>query len=83
MIKMDVEGAEYSVLEGAREIIKEFKPDLLVSAYHYPYDYERLSKFIVDLGYDISRGPLVMTTQNGQRRPWYRYALIYAAVKKR
>jgi FkbM family methyltransferase len=83
MIKMDVEGAEYSVLEGAREVMKEFKPDLLVSAYHYPYDYERLSRFIVNSGYDICRGPLALKTQNGQGRPWYRHALIYGTAKKR
>jgi FkbM family methyltransferase len=83
MIKMDIEGAEYSALEGARGVIKEFKPDFLVSAYHYPRDYDRLSRFLVNSGYDICRGPITMTAQNNQRRPWYRYALIYAALKSR
>lgn len=81
MIKMDVEGAEYSVLEGARKVLRELKPDLLVSAYHYPRDYDRLTKFLVDAGYSIRKSPLVMTDQGGQKRPWYRYALIYATVE--
>lgn len=34
MIKMDVEGAEISALEGAREIITGTKPDLAVCVYH-------------------------------------------------
>lgn len=78
MIKMDVEGAEFDVLQGARGILSKMKPDLLVSSYHYPHDYERLSQFLVDLGYKIKTSPLVMTTQGGQSRPWYRYALVYA-----
>jgi FkbM family methyltransferase len=82
MIKMDVEGAEYSVLEGARKVIKEFKPDLLVSAYHYPHDYERLAQLLINSNYNIYLGPLVMTTQHGQGRPWYRYALIHATAEK-
>ena len=81
MIKMDVEGAEFDVLQGARELLSAMKPDLLVCSYHYPHDYERLSQFLVGLGYKIQTGPLVMTTQGGQPRPWYRYALIYASFR--
>lgn len=33
-IKMDVEGAEYEALLGAKEIISYFKPDLAISVYH-------------------------------------------------
>jgi FkbM family methyltransferase len=36
VIKMDIEGAEMAALEGASQVIKEFKPRLLISAYHKP-----------------------------------------------
>lgn len=81
MIKMDVEGAEYSVLEGARNTLEILKPALLISAYHYPYDYDRLTDFLDKIGYHFVKGPLVMTHQGGQGRPWYRPALIYATHK--
>lgn len=38
VIKMDIEGFEMAALEGASQIIKEFKPRLAISAYHKPED---------------------------------------------
>jgi hypothetical protein len=35
---MDIEGAEMSALEGASQVIREFKPRLAISAYHKPED---------------------------------------------
>jgi len=35
-IKMDVEGAELSALEGAKEMIADSKPVLAISVYHHP-----------------------------------------------
>lgn len=37
-IKMDVEGAEISILLGAEETIKTFKPKLAICVYHQPSD---------------------------------------------
>ena len=37
-IKYDVEGLEYEALEGSKELINRFKPDLLVSMYHKSED---------------------------------------------
>jgi FkbM family methyltransferase len=37
-IKMDIEGAEMDALDGAAKIIREFKPQLAISAYHKDED---------------------------------------------
>ena len=48
-IKMDVEGHELKVLEGADETIKTFKPSLALSAYHRGDDLIKLPKFLLKL----------------------------------
>jgi len=48
-IKMDVEGHELKVLEGAHETIKTFKPSLALSAYHRGDDLIELTKFLLKL----------------------------------
>lgn len=46
-IKIDVEGAEKEVIEGAKETIKKFKPKLAISAYHnYAVGYDEKGKEI-------------------------------------
>jgi len=42
MIKMDIEGAEISALNGARQIITETKPDLAICVYHRISDMWRI-----------------------------------------
>ena len=48
-IKMDVEGYESKVLEGAHETIKTFKPSLALCAYHRGDDLIELPKFLLRL----------------------------------
>ena len=48
-IKMDVEGHESKVLEGAHETIKTFTPSLALSAYHRGDDLIELPKFLLRL----------------------------------
>lgn len=45
-IKYDVEGAEYDALCGSERLIKEYKPDLLVSMYHKSSDMFSLPSFV-------------------------------------
>jgi len=51
-IKMDVEGHELKVLEGAHETIQAFKPSLALSAYHRGDDLIKLPKFLLELNPD-------------------------------
>ncbi len=45
LIKMDVEGYECKVIEGARELIGRCQPDMAITCYHYPQDlFEILDK---------------------------------------
>ena len=52
-VKMDVEGAEYQALTGARKLITENRPDMVISLYHNLRDIWELPLFINswDLGY--------------------------------
>ena len=45
-IKLDVEGAEQEVLEGAAASILKWKPKMAISAYHRPYDLWALREYV-------------------------------------
>lgn len=45
-IKLDVEGAERDVLEGAAASILKWKPKMAISAYHRPYDLWDLREYV-------------------------------------
>ena len=48
-IKMDVEGSELVALEGGKKIIKEQKPKLAISAYHYLSDLWEVPLYIKEI----------------------------------
>lgn len=48
-IKMDVEGYEMRVLQGAARLIKKYKPVLSLAAYHKPADKKELPKAVLAL----------------------------------
>jgi len=47
-IKMDVEGAEMEILEGAKESISHFKPDCAICVYHKKNDYWDIAHFLLE-----------------------------------
>lgn len=51
-IKMDIEGAEYEVLQGANRTIKQYSPKLAISLYHSIQDFNRIPKLIKSINPD-------------------------------
>ena len=51
-IKMDIEGAEYKALVGARELITTQKPKLAICVYHKPQDIWELPDLILKMNPD-------------------------------
>jgi len=54
LIKIDVEGAEFLVLEGVRRCIERHRPTLVIEAHadeHGRFDTERLHAYLEDYGY--------------------------------
>jgi len=52
MIKMDIEGAEYEALQGAKNTIKEYSPKLQISIYHRIEDLWRIPVWIKSINPD-------------------------------
>jgi FkbM family methyltransferase len=55
LIKLDIEGAEYEGLMGAKQIIRENRPGLAICLYHQPQDMWQIPLLIKswDLGYRL------------------------------
>lgn len=52
IIKMDIEGAEYNAIIGAKKTIKKYNPILMVCVYHKPNDVFELSDLVLSLNPD-------------------------------
>jgi FkbM family methyltransferase len=60
IIKMDVEGAEFGILEGAKETIKKFHPTFIIEDYTGVYEYCNINKthdkivlMLINYGYTV------------------------------
>ncbi len=55
VIKIDVEGAEYDVLLGAKDTLLQYKPNILLAThdYHLPGVQQKCVDFLHELGYDL------------------------------
>ena len=55
IIKIDVEGAEYDVLVGARDTLQQYRPNILLATHdcHLPGVKEKCIYFLEELGYDM------------------------------
>lgn len=52
LIKIDVEGAEFRVLQGGAQTIKNYKPELIIEIHTIPMMFH-VGKFLEDLSYEI------------------------------
>ncbi|MCW0188843.1 FkbM family methyltransferase [Campylobacter lari] len=71
-IKMDIEGGELSALEGAKKVIKQFKPKLAVCIYHKKEDLLHIPLFILSIRNDYK---LYMRTHTGVGEDTVLYAI--------
>lgn len=53
-VKMDIEGAEYEALTGAKQLISEQKPKLAICVYHKPQDIWELPELIMSFRDDYT-----------------------------
>lgn len=64
LIKIDTEGSELEILEGAKETLQGYKPDLLLAAYHFNQEHLTLADYLRKYGYNIFcyRVPLFLSS---------------------
>lgn len=80
LLKMDVEGAESSVIDGAKETLTSdnFKVKAVICTYHNKEDHEVLSKKMKGLGYNVETSKGYMLFEHEKRiAPYFRHGLIY------
>lgn len=53
VIKIDTEGEELHVLQGASRTLKRHKPDLLIAAYHFSDEYLTIARYLKQFEYNI------------------------------
>ena len=63
-LKIDVEGAEIQLLEGAKKVLKKFKPNLAISVYHKHNDILEIYRHIESLRVFKNINCILNTTEN-------------------
>ncbi|MAC78828.1 MAG: hypothetical protein CML66_12280 [Rhodobacteraceae bacterium] len=85
-LKLDVEGWESRVLEGAREMLTSGRvARAAVCAYHYPQDEEQLSALLRDMGFDVETSDryMLLYRDEGLAPPYLRRGLLRATRPER
>lgn len=79
-IKIDVEGAESSVLAGAVEILKKDKTKIICCTYHKQNDAEEFKKLFNRFGYktEFTDGYMIWKSDEDLKPPFFRKGLIRA-----
>lgn len=54
LIKIDTEGFELDILEGAIAVLQRYKPDLIIAAYHFPQESQIISDFLKKYDYSVT-----------------------------
>ncbi len=84
-LKMDVEGAESSVLRGAKETLSRPDTKAVICTYHRQNDHAELSAMMESAGYDVRTSPgymLFLYGVFGLEPPYFRRGLIYCTKRK-
>jgi len=50
VIKIDVEGSEIKVLDGAKSTLTRYKPQLIIASYHYSDEWKDIAKILAGIG---------------------------------
>lgn len=84
-LKLDVEGAESSVLRGAEETLSRPDTKAVICTYHQQDDHRELSGIMEAAGYDVVTSPgymLFLYAHTPLEPPFFRRGLIYCAKNK-
>lgn len=79
--KIDVEGAEKSVIDGMKEILKTKPLKVALCTYHHAEDFALFSQFFKENGFEYRANPGLMIYQNNidiMQPPFFRKCLIKA-----
>lgn len=79
-LKIDVEGAEHSVLDGAKNILNsnDFNCKIALCTYHKPNDHKEFSALMQSKGYDLetSEGYMLFYYDGNLQAPFFRKAML-------
>jgi hypothetical protein len=77
-LKADVEGEEISLLEGAKKILLQYCPKLIICTYHKSMDAENIKNFMMSMNYDVYFSNGYMIFLDDPTSPYLRKGLIRA-----
>lgn len=79
-IKADIEGNENRLLRGAENILKKYRPQIVVCTYHRSNDAEKIETLLKNFSYRTEFSKGVMIFMDDPTPPYLRKALIRAKI---